>query len=312
MRRKAILAGVLPALAAMLFYPAIVNDGSKEGLMLWFTVVLPALLPFMIFSGVMMRMGVTGVIGRLIYPLGHRILKLSENGCYVLAVGWLSGYPLGAGTAAALYRSGELSRQEAQYLLAFCNNASPMFLLEYMGVFCLGLHRPLAFLAVIYLSAVANAFLYKNWYGCYQEQEYVVKYYRRPSESHSLMAALDESILDSFVTVTKVGGYIILFSILAQFVEKALPCPPAIKLFGLGLIEITTGGGELRAYDALPWQKWILAAAFAAFGGLSSVAQTSSVLQGTDLSMRRYLTAKLWHSVLAILIAALFCIFNRK
>lgn len=306
MRRKGILIGVLLVLAVLLFYPTVVNEGSKEGLMLWFTVVLPALLPFMVFSGVMMRMGVTSVIGRLIYPFAHRILKLTENGCYVLTVGWLSGYPLGAKTAAALYQSGDISRQEAQYLLVFCNNASPMFLLEYIGVYCLGLDEPLRLLVVVYLSAVINAFLYKKCYGYYHETEYVVKYHRSPHKKCSIMTALDESILDSFVTVTKVGGYIILFAIMAQFVEKALPCHQSVKLLGLGIIEITTGGEYLKAYEALAWQKWILAAAFAAFGGFSSVAQTFSVLHETDLSMKNYLIAKVWHSLLAALIAGLF------
>lgn len=306
MRRKGMLVGVLLVLAVLLFYPTIVNDGSKEGLMLWFTVVLPALLPFMVFSGVMMRMGVTGVIGRLIYPFAHRVLKLTENGCYVLTVGWLSGYPLGAKTAAALYQSGDISRQEAQYLLVFCNNASPMFLLEYIGVYCLGLEKPLYLLMVVYLSAIVNAFFYKKCYGYYQETENVIKYHRPPNKKCSIMTALDESILDSFVTVTKVGGYIILFSIMAQFLEKALPCHQSIKLLGLGIIEITTGGEYLKSYEALAWQKWILAAAFAAFGGLSSVAQTFSVLHETDLSMKKYLIAKVWHSLLAALIAGLF------
>lgn len=305
MKRKGMMIGILLVLAVLLFYPTIVNDGSREGLMLWFTVVLPALLPFMVFSGVMMRMGVTNVIGRLLYPFVHRILQLSENGCYALVVGWLSGYPLGAKTAADLYRSGQISRQEAQYLLVFCNNASPMFLLEYIGVYCLGLKEPLLLLGVVCVSALVNALLYKKWFGCYQKQEYVVKCVCPGGKSNRIMAALDESILDSFVTVTKVGGYIILFSIIAQFVEKAVPCHATIKLVGLGVIEITTGGEYLKVYDAPVWQKWILGAAISAFGGLSSVAQTFSVLQGTDLSISRYLFSKVCHSILAAGTAAL-------
>ncbi len=310
MKRKGLLAGVLLVLAVLLFYPDVVNAGSREGLMLWFTVVLPALLPFMVVSGVMMRMGVTGVIGRLIYPFVHRLLRLSENGCYALAVGWLSGYPLGAKTAADLYRSGEISRQEAQYLLVFCNNASPMFLLEYIGVYCMSLRRPFALLAVVYISAAINALFHKRSYGICLGKGCAAEGPCRKGKRPSLMEALDDSILDSFMAVTKVGGYIILFSILAEFVEKALPCHRTIKLFGLGLIEITTGGEYLKLYNAAAWQKWILGCAFSAFGGLSSVAQSYSVLQGTDLSIRRYLAAKAWHFVLAAAIAALFVVWG--
>jgi hypothetical protein len=100
--------------------------------------------------------------------------------------------------------------------------------------------------------------------------------------------------------VTKVGGYIILFSIMAQFIEKSGLLHGMVKLVGLGLIEITTGGEYIKAVSALVWQKWLLGCLFAAFGGLSSVAQTFSVIQKTDLSMGQYLAAKVWHCLLAV------------
>ena len=120
----------------------------------------------------------------------------------------------------------------------------------------------------------------------------------------SVIDALDQSILNSFVTVTKVGGYIILFSILAEFVEKIVPCHEFAKLIGLGVIEITTGGEYLKAYPMAEPVKWIIACGIAAFGGLSSVAQTYSVLQGSGIKIDGYLKAKLLHTLLSVLAAA--------
>ena len=222
-----------------------------------------------------------------------------------MAVGFLSGYPLGAKTAADLLQDEKISYEEAQYVTGFCNNASPMFLLEYIGVYCMGLTKPWVVLVVVYGTAILNAFLFlrKKVSSGYQNRQNVVKYCYQ-EDRVSVMDALDQSILNSFVTVTKVGGYIILFSILAEFVEKIVPCHEFAKLIGLGVIEITTGGEYLKAYPMAEPVKWIIACGIAAFGGLSSVAQTYSVLQGSGIKIDGYLKAKLLHTLLSVLAAA--------
>lgn len=306
MKKKLLWISICLIPAVLLVCPAVVNKGAKDGLLLWFTVVLPALFPFMVFSGVIMKIGATEVIGRFLYPFLSRFLRLSENGCYALAVGFLSGYPLGAKTAADLLKQRKISQNEAQYVMSFCNNASPMFLLEYMGVYCMGLRKPGLLLVVVYGTAIFNAvlFLRKNREDSYQKRENVLKYTCENKKHFAVMNALDQSILDSFVTVTKVGGYIILFSILAEFVEKILPCHAFMKMIGLGMIEITTGGEYLKAYPMKEEGKWLFACAFSAFGGFSSAAQTYSVLQGTKLSVAGYLKAKVTHVLLAVAVAA--------
>ena len=54
-KKKLLWINICLVLAVLLLCPAVVNKGSGDGLLLWFTVVLPALFPFMVFSGVMMK-----------------------------------------------------------------------------------------------------------------------------------------------------------------------------------------------------------------------------------------------------------------
>ena len=112
-KKKLLWINICLVLAVLLLCPAVVNKGSGDGLLLWFTVVLPALFPFMVFSGVMMKIGATQTIGHYLYPVFHRLLGLSENGCYAMAVGFLSGYPLGGKTAADLLRQNAVTPEEA-------------------------------------------------------------------------------------------------------------------------------------------------------------------------------------------------------
>ena len=317
MKRKIMILCILAVLGLLLLFPDSVIKGATDGLMLWFSIVFPALLPFMILSGVIVRLDITSTIGRMIYPLFHRVLGVSAYGCYPGVVGMLSGYPLGAKTVADLYQAGKITGKEGQYLLAFCNNASPMFMLEYIGVYCIGLKQPWLVLLVVYGSGILNALLLKGIEcfrdkirgGCCQEfcnvRQYSSKSLCCVGKKQSFISALDDSILDSFVTLAKVGGYIILFSILAQLVEELLPVPAITKMLGLGIIEITTGGEFIRAMDISFTEKWIAGCLFCGFGGFSSIAQTASVLQGSGLSVKRYIAAKICHALAAAGLAVL-------
>lgn len=55
--------------------------------------------------------------------------------CFLL--GMLCGYPMGAKLASDMYESHKISRREAEYLTTFCNNASPSFIITYLGQICL-------------------------------------------------------------------------------------------------------------------------------------------------------------------------------
>lgn len=293
-KKLAILLGVVIIL--FILFPAMISQGAKLGLTLWLHTVLPALLPFMILSNFMIKQNITGAVSRIAYPLFARGFGVSRAGCYPAVIGLLSGYPIGAKTTAQLYRENMISKQEAQYLLSFCNNASPMFLLEYIGVHCMGLKYPVMLLVLIYLSAWIGTFFagrrkfYKENIGrkniiCCQEQ--------------SVIVSLDESILDAFTTITKIGGYIMLFSIFAQLVSDMLPISAIIKYIGIGILEITTGGAVVSNIQLSEWIRGSVLVALCAFGGLSSVAQTASVIAGTDLSVGSYLLAKLRQAVIA-------------
>lgn len=76
------------------------------------------------------------------------------------------------------------------------------------------------------------------------------------------------------------------------------------KIAGAGILEITTGGEMIAGMWMPLYIKCIIISAFCAFGGLSSVAQTSSVLIGTDLSTKKYISVKARQALIAAALAA--------
>lgn len=298
-----------------LFFPDVVNRGAKTGLILWFHTVLPALLPFMILSVFMIRQNITGIVSRLAAPVFGRLFGISGNGCYPALIGFLSGYPVGARTTAQVYEKGMISKGEAQYILSFCNNASPMFLLEYIGLECMNLSVPVQVCLLIYLSVWINSLIERVLWkrGRYGTDAEGGDRADKPVQSpvrENWIASLDASILDAFTVITKIGGYMILFSIAARWLEDFLPVSEMAKYIGIGVLEITTGGALIARLSMPAWLQGGIFLALCAFGGLSSVAQTASVLSDTDLSVSDYILAKIRQAVLAFCLGGIWFIIK--
>lgn len=121
------------AFAALLRFPQEVSASVTEGLRLSVSVLIPSLFPFFICVNLTSALGLTGVLARVFAPVMRRMFHVSGAGCTAVLCGAAGGYPSGAQCAAALYREGQLSRAEAEYLLLFCNNAGPAFLFGAVG-----------------------------------------------------------------------------------------------------------------------------------------------------------------------------------
>ena len=80
----------------LLRYPALSLEYASTGLNLWLTKMVPVLLPFMILSGIMIRMDLTESFVSLLHPLFQRLFGTSKNGSYTIIMGFLCGFPMGA------------------------------------------------------------------------------------------------------------------------------------------------------------------------------------------------------------------------
>ena len=92
--------------------------GARDGLTLWLNVMLPTLLPFLIFTGILLK---SGNLTKLLNPfslLWKKCFGLSPAGAYVLILGFLCGYPMGAKIAHDLYivPLSDLTKEELEEL----------------------------------------------------------------------------------------------------------------------------------------------------------------------------------------------------
>ncbi|MDO4273293.1 MAG: hypothetical protein Q4D16_06480 [Eubacteriales bacterium] len=308
MKRKLTVAGVLLLLLFLLQYPQEALAASREGMKLWLNTLIPTLLPFLILTGFLIH---TDGIEKILSPLKKfwkKALGLSPQGAYAFLLGMLCGYPMGAKLASDLYRYGKISRREAEYLLTFCNNASPAFITTYLAQICLDGKASLKEILLILILSDFMCMLffrfivYRNK-TIIPDAASVLK--KETPHAGSPGAIIDVSIMNGFETITRLGGYILLFSILASCISHYWPFAPIGKYLLLGTTEITTGLYQL-AGSGLPFQtQYLCAVTMTAFGGLCIMAQTKSVLAG-KLSILPYAAAKCLNAVFTAILVLTF------
>lgn len=316
---------ILVFMALMLAFPQSTYQGASSGLLLWFHNVLPNLLPCVILSNLMVQLNITRLISKVFYPFLGKMFRVSMQGCYPIAIGFLSGLPMGAKSTADLVGEHKIRREEGQFLLGMCNNASPIFIIGYIAITQLKLPQiKYALFAIIYGSSILGTVLMRfllhgytrktfRFTGKSGELPYETKtllhsmeYTDRASSPRFSFSLLDRSIMDGFETVTKVGGYIILFSILAQLFHTLGPDIGSLKAFIMGIFEITTGISQICKSSLEPQIKIVLVTVLTTFGGFSGIAQTKSVIGNQGLSIKSYIMVKLLSAGISLAIAYLY------
>ncbi|MCM1534928.1 MAG: 2-amino-4-hydroxy-6-hydroxymethyldihydropteridine diphosphokinase [Clostridium sp.] len=260
------------------------------GLLLWYNAMIPTLLPFMILSGIMIRMGLTEKFSAVLYPVIKPVYHVSKNVCYAMIMGFLCGFPMGAKTVADLYEREMITEEEAKFLLAFCNNIGPIYFVSFVLPL---LERKLVFpylfgmygLPLIYGWALRYT-IFRKRLG-YHNTAYHSAQYR--VSQYNLMAAVDDSIQSGVQSILSLGGYMILFNLL-NILPHILLHKNAFLL--APLLEISGGlrllGKNFPLYSLL----------MLPFGGFSCIAQTYSCIKKTRLSVGDYTFHKLFLTLL--------------
>ncbi len=292
---------ILILLAFLLLDPVHGVAASKAGLMLWFHTLVPTLLPFLILSNLLIAIDGIAYLTRFLYPVLHRLFGCSRNGCFCLAAGFLCGYPIGAKLAGDLVREGRITLEEGNYLLTFCNNASPAFLAGY----CLtdSLKTPellLPTLMLVYGVPLLLALFSRR--GRSFEN---LTAENKTSRSQISFKIVDVCMMNGLESILKLGCYIILFSMLARLLIR-IPCPSSsVTYLSVGLLEMTNGIALVTSDLSLPvLMRYLSVLCFLSFGGLSGAAQTESMILDSGLSFWNYLKAKLLTTAFVVCLAA--------
>ena len=292
--------------AAMLIFPQAVFSGAEEGLLLWFQIIFPTLFPFLVVTSLLLSSGGLNLITRLFGGLFRRIFRVTQNGAFAVLAGFLCGYPMGAKVTADLLRAENISDREARYLLSFCNNTSPVFIINFIVWKTFGDERlMLPTLLILIGSPVLMSFIFRRIYlkgrHPFPEPSAALK----EKKTRFDFSVLDSCMMNSFEAIVKVGGYIILFSVLLSLLEE-LSGQHSILMAAAPALEVTNGILLLSSSVSDPGLRYAAVLGLTSFGGLCSAAQTQCMLEGTGLSVIPYIIQKLTTAAAASLLSFIY------
>ncbi len=275
----------------------IFNKNAKEyaylGLSLWFKQMIPALFPFMVLTSVMVYTGIDRQIIRPFKPLFKKLFFLSDGGIYAMLMGFLCGFPMGAKCISLEYEHERITKEEAQFLLTFCNNIGPMYYLSFVhteilpnfpvwkGFLCL------YGLPFLYGVVMQYTFYYKKWKRISSSEVN-----KKGTGNNTLFEALDLSITTSLAQITELGGYMIICNLFVLFPMLLLPRQEGLLSLLHGLTEIS--GGLVHLITSIGNEKQLIRTCVVClcFTGISCHMQTYHIIRQTGLSIKKYMLHK--------------------
>lgn len=283
---------------AMIFlvcaFPSLCISGASDGINTCLKIVIPSLFPFFVVSKMFIMSGGAGFFGKYLGSF-MKLFNIGKKGAAPFVLGIVSGYPIGAYSACDMYKRGEITRSEAQNLLAFCNNSGPCFLIGAIGVQMLGSKNiGYALYAIHILSSISVGIALRKKSRASSDEKISVK----ADGKNVFTRAVEESVL----SMMSVCGYIVFFSVVIKFLE----CITQNSVI-CGFFEMTTAVKNLCAKENIPFEaKFVIISFLCGWAGLSVNMQTKKIIDDASLSFKGYLFGKSLHAVFAFIYSFIF------
>lgn len=313
-------------------------EASLRGVSVWWEVLFPALFPFFVLSDIMLGFGVVHFAGKLLDPFMRPVFRLPGIGGFVVAMGFVSGYPVGAKLTSKLMEQRMLNRDQGERLVAMTTTSDPIFLI---GAVCIGFFgslEPALVLAVAhYGSALTIGVLSRYRADKDAAAETPTPGPRREGRLRAALASmhqarladgrpfavmLQQSLQSSLALMMIVGGLVVFFSAtmtllvdsgalvlfhhaIAGFLELFRLSPHLAPALINGTFEVTIGAksaaGSGAAGASLPLVDRVAAAAFVlSWAGLSVHAQVAGLMSRTPWRYIPFARDRLLHGLLAM------------
>ncbi len=301
--------GLLCATLSLILYPDSGSAAAADGLTLCHQVIVPSLFPFFVLSSLVVELGMTRYLGKLLEGVMPPLFRVGGNCAAALALGFVGGYPVGATTAISLYKNGQCSKTEAERLLAFCNNAGPAFILGVVGA---GIFSSSRAGLLLYCAHICASLTVGLIFRFYKPQEGATLSSHCPSfQTATFPLALTRSVTGAMQSTINICAFILFFTVTIRMLGESgvmegissllslvgVPQPWAERLF-IGLLEMSSGVSSLQGATggAAPLS---MAAFMLGWAGLSVHCQVLAFLGDSGLSMKTYFVGKFLHGLLS-------------
>lgn len=310
---------------ALIIYPKTVVASASKGINLWLNIVFPSLFPFFVASQLLSKSGFINIFGILLEPIMRPLFNIPGCGSFALAMGIVSGYPVGATITTDLRNQQLISKTEAERLLTFTNNSGPLFI---MGSVAVGMFQMPKVGYLLYISHVAACITVGMIFKFYKRENKISK--SKASISQKLHLELQkmrnsdmnawtlfgECIKNSIYTILTIGGFIIFFSVFINILitsgiigRVCALAPDFLSKIGIesktlegilcGLFEITTGSNLISLASGDLKIKLCCISLIIGWAGFSVHTQVMSIVSSSDISVKPYIIGKAMQGIIS-------------
>jgi sporulation integral membrane protein YlbJ len=314
-------------------FPNDALEASIRGLDMWWEVVFPSLLPFFITAELLLSFGVVRFLGVIFEPIMRPLFNVPGAGSFAWIMGMASGYPTGAKISVRLREENQLTRLEAERLVAFTNSSSPLFIFGAISVgffhdpklglllgVCHYLGNTLTGICMRYYGRTVDKSKKRESRKISLKKAFHAMHETRKKDKRPLGEIMGDAVINSIKTLVMVGGFIILFSVINkmlfligitplisivfQHIFQILSLPLELSLpFISGLFEITLGANMISKENIDPLLSSLIIISFIlGFNGFSIQAQVASIISKTDIRFYPYFFARILHGFIASLL----------
>ncbi|MWC30119.1 sporulation integral membrane protein YlbJ [Paenibacillus sp. MMS18-CY102] len=317
----------------LMLFPSEALHASSRGLSVWWEVLFPALFPFLVLSELMLGFGIVHFLGKLLDPLMRPLFRLPGAGGFVVAMGYISGYPVGAKLTAQLREQQLVTRAEGERLVAFTTTSDPIFLI---GAVSVGFFHNVALAPILAAAHYSSGLLVgiimrfhergeqgtpppviHTQEGSRLKQAFQAMHKAREQDGRAFGRLLQDAIQSSTRLMIVIGGLVVFFSTIMEMLNQTTvlhslsgALNALFSLIGLpkqltdaavfGLFEVTLGARAAGAANTGLLHQAAIAVWVLSWAGLSVHAQIASLLSQTDMRYRPFLMARALHSLLAV------------
>ena len=278
----------------LLFFGAQSKQDAAKGLSVCVNVILTTVFPFSVAAQLLITSDVCGRLGTVIKAPASYLFGLSPAGAGILLLGFIGGYPCGASGALELYKRGEISKSEAEIVISYTNNATPAFMINFIGLLLgstkLGL--------ICYLINISSSLIWAVFLRNKTE---------KPSKKSIKNSGFSfiSAVNSSAVSMIYVCAFVIIFSVISGGFSR-IPLPYISKILP-ALFEITTGSAILSGAGFSARVTAAALCAAASFSGLCVASQVFSAAKSAGFSAKYYIPGKIFQAFLSFF--ALYLIY---
>lgn len=288
---------LLIAVFALLTNAELCITAFYNGIVLWAVAVLPALMPFMVVSRLIV--GNNLINSKKLNSITSKLFNSSSVSGQIFIMSLICGYPIGAKLTHELYEQKSIDSIQATKLAAFTQACSPLFIIGTIGIKLIGnIQIAIIILICHYLATIINGLIYRKFFISKYLGE--AKLSDGVTFSQSMSQAVNASLL--------VGGYIALFSVVIALVGSfsLIQTINNTAIVGViySLIEVTNGIAFIvKACDISV--TLVLICGLVSFGGLCIIMQSWTFYEKCNIKLSKVIIFKLTQAALATIISYL-------